>query len=155
MGVESANYRYVPPREAGLRVDAILRQLGCREIESGGDTARKYVLDDGDYWIDVQVEIDPWSKEQIGVGIRVAYINPLAVVKGMRVLVTALLRRGGGKIIDIATRERFSVIDEVSWDFLWKSFIGRRDKFRHDYGDCEAAISGDAVFGYLREQGLR
>ncbi|MFD8495867.1 hypothetical protein [Amycolatopsis sp. NPDC059657] len=153
MGVESANYRYVSDGDKSQELELVFCELGIECISEVKDGMFKnYVFRGEHFWIDIQVnarrqEVDVRSL----VSIRVALINPGDVAGKLRELLKYLLGRCGGWVIDMSTRERYSSIDDGSWDRLWREFLTRRRDFIRGHGEFEAAISGADVFQYMRE----
>jgi hypothetical protein len=150
MGVESANYQYVPTRESAELLAGTLDILGAWLVDDDNERIVQYVLRGNDYWIDVEV-MCAGGLTYPSASIRVALCNPPGVALALRNLLETLLKRGAGYIIDRPGDRKFRAIDDETWQQLWEAYELKRVDFRQHFGGFEAAVSGADVFRIIRE----
>jgi hypothetical protein len=139
MGIESTVYQLIPETQESLCARQVLLDFGAEEVDE-----HRFVLRGPEHWIDIQVGVP----EPL-VSLRVALCNPTSVLDVLRSVLAALLRGCEGEIVDIEGDRRISVLDEDTWRVLLASYELRRQEFRRQFGEMEAAISADEVFDYL------
>src|SRR3977135_3610147 len=83
MGVESANYVYVPTRESADLLAGTLNILGARMVDNDNELIVQWVLRGNDYWIDVEV-MCAGGLTYPSASIRVALCNPAGVALALR-----------------------------------------------------------------------
>lgn len=148
MGVESANFVFIPDTARGSELVAIVESLGATRF---GSKEGRYVVQGDDHWVDLKV--GPYGRRRLpSVSLRVALCNPPAAYCVLARLLASLLRLGGGQVLDLKSREGFSELDEAAQDRVCSTLKSRRADFEHQFGPLEAAISGDDVFDYLDQR---
>ena len=148
MGVESANYAFVPdqPLEA---IPRLMVELGAEERSPFPATNfQRWALRGEHYWIDIMLgSLGPSSRPSVSV--RVALCNPLEVGCPMEQLFQLLLRELQGTLLDRQTKRSYRSLDQASWLQVWDAFCKKKEEFHCNFGVFEAAISGDDVFACL------
>jgi hypothetical protein len=152
MGIESANYVYLPTTTGAEATDGSLKLLGVQPVES--NRAACFVYRGDDYWIDLEVSPAEAGRGQ-AVSIRVALCNPPGVKPALRKLLETLWRRGGGRLIDLPGDRQWETIDDDACREIWRSYEVKHREFRLNFGDFEAPVSGADVFRLLREKKFR
>jgi hypothetical protein len=150
MGVESANLQYLSDPTGSDYFDDVLRGLSVREVDGQIGGYDYYAVVDEGCWIDLQVRSGGESS-RLSISIRVALCNPPQLEAALCYLLERLFKFCGGRIANKDTRERFEVYDKEAWSKIWSAYLRKREKFREQYGDFEAAISGSEVYDYMRE----
>jgi hypothetical protein len=145
VGVEAANFVFIPNTARGSELVAIVESLGATRF---GSKEGRYVVRGDDHWIDLK--IGTYGRRRVpSVSVRVALSNPPPAYGVLTRLLASLLRLGGGQVIDPQSREEFSELDQAAQDRVRSALEARRADFERQFGPLEAAISGDDVFDYL------
>lgn len=152
MGLESANYQFVPSSSPSSHVLDVLKSLGAVEATSSARSYKDFILSGESHWIDLR--IGTFSSEKTGdtLSIRVALCNPDSVGPVLLCLFQKLLHECGGHIFDKDARVQYSDADDASWQRLWRDYQARRETFRKMFGNIEAVISGDDFFKFLESR---
>lgn len=150
MGVESANYHYVPTADGSAKLAVTLDRLGARRRPSDSGRFCHYVLSGVDHWIDLEVGLTG-GLSYPSVEIRVALCNPAPTLEVLHRLLATLLLEGGGYLMDRTGDQRLTQLDDDAWMRLRTAYEAKRDDFRERFGSFEAPISGEDVFKRMRE----
>ncbi len=151
MGLESANYSFVPRADAATRVLEVLANIGaCEKRPEELSKFRYFVLSGSDHWIDFQWNFE-FTEKLASLSIRVALCNPDKVENRLKEIIQILLVDCGGEILDKDSKKSYHSIESSSdWSQLWNDYVNRRTAFRKWFGDYVAPISGDVVFEFAR-----
>jgi hypothetical protein len=150
MGLESANYIFVP-KENVAAATSVLLSLGAKKRAPSPpfEDYDRWVLNGEQHWIDVMVgSFGPNSK--MAVSIRVALPNPAMVENELRRLMAELMEQAPGRLYDQQTRRWHAQMDEDVWHDIWAAYKKKRAHFQQHFGLFEAPISGDDVFPMLQ-----
>lgn len=151
MGIESANYTVISsttPEEMDFTLDAV----ATRVLQVSPGVFPKWVKKDEQHWIDI-MRGNFGPERRVAVSVRVALCNPPEAEVELRSLLGTLLDELGGSLCDEQTGRIYAGLDEPSWIEVRGGLRAKQNEFRKLFGSFEAAISGDAVFSALREDG--
>lgn len=136
MGVESAVYEYLPTSGALTKARAALIGAGAVVVDD-----QYLVLRGCDHWIDIQVDTSAQT-----VRLRMAFSNPQSSIMALRRAFETLAGAEPGKVVDVASRERFASADTDALQRLIDEFGRRRDEFQSTFGPLTAVVSANEVF---------
>ena len=114
------------------------------------DEGRKYVYkNNNDFWIDLEF-YDSYS-----LSLRITLCNPRdSVLKALFDLLLFLFSFKGGKLIDMYTKQVYTIYNEEVKEALKKSYLNREMIFREMYGDYTEAISSEDFYKKQGEIGV-
>jgi hypothetical protein len=149
MGIESANYHFVPNENQAGKIQAVLDELRPYSTRTNGRFQEAAFVGEK-FWIDTQRGCFRDLAFE-SVAIRVALCNPPEATIKLREILKQLLARCSGYVLDKASGFRFTKLDEEEWRHLEDDFRKKQKDFFKWFGERYEPISGEKVFEYFRK----
>ena len=138
MGLESINFFFSSEEKIEYKI-ASNKYITYNE-------GRKYVYkNNSDFWIDLEF-YDSYS-----LSLRITLCNPQdSVLKALFDLLLFLFSFKEGKLIDMCTKQAYTIYNEEVKEALKKSYLNKKMIFQEMYGDYTEAISSE---NFYKKQG--
>lgn len=139
MGLEAKNYFF----RSEEKIECKIASKKYITYTGGG----KYVYNkNNEFWIDLEF-YDLYS-----LSLRITLCNPQDyVLKALFDLLSFLFSLKGGKLMDMCTKQVYTIYNEEVKEDLKKSYLNKKMIFREIYGDYTAAIGSDDFYKNQRE----
>ena len=134
MGLEAKNYYFKSEEKIDSKIES---KKYITYIGEG-----KYVYNkNNEFWIDLEF-YDPYS-----LSLRITLCNPQDyVLKALFDLLSFFFSSKGGKLMDMCTKQVYTIYNEEVKEALKKSYLNKKMIFREIYGDYTEAISSEEFY---------